>query len=114
MATWQRLSMLRQLIFLTALLWGLSATAIDIDDVQTQVFDGSCALSGCHNGSAFPDLRTGVSFSAIVNVSSNQRSMLLVEPFDPDNSYLVHKIDDGVIVGTPMPIGRSLTNSQIQ
>ena len=106
--------MLRQLIFLTALLWGLSAAAIDIDDVQTQVFDGSCALSGCHNGSAFPDLRTGVSFSAIVNVSSNQRSMLLVKPFDPDNSYLVHKIDDGVIVGTPMPIGRSLTNTQIQ
>ena len=95
------------------MLWAFTASAIDVDDVQIQVFTGSCALSGCHNGSTFPDLRSGQTFSTTVNQSSNQSSLLLVEPFDPDDSYLLRKIE-GTGAGSRMPIGGSLSNSQIQ
>ena len=95
------------------MLWLPAAHAIDIDDVQSQVFNNSCATSGCHNGSTFPDLRAGNAFSAIVNVSSNQSSLLLIEPFDPDNSYLIQKVE-GNGSGSRMPIGSSLSSAQQQ
>ncbi len=95
------------------MLWLPAAHAIDLDDVQSQVFNNSCATSGCHNGSTFPDLRAGNAFSAIVNVSSNQSSLLLIEPFDPDNSYLIQKVE-GNGSGSRMPIGSSLSSAQQQ
>jgi len=68
------------------------AIGLDIDDVQTQVFSPSCALSGCHNGTRSPNLSAGLSFSQIVNVSSSQ-SLDYIEPNNPDNSYLIRKIE---------------------
>jgi len=94
-------------------IWIPSVHAIDIDDVQSQIFNGSCATSGCHNGSTFPDLRTGTSFSAIVSAASNQSGLMLVEPFDANNSYLIRKVE-GTGAGNPMPIGGSLNATQIQ
>jgi len=85
--------------------------AIDIDDVQSQVFNGSCALSGCHNGATFPNLSSGVAFDAIVSVSSNQSSKLLIAPGSVSGSYLIDKID-GTGGGSSMPIGGSLTSTQ--
>ena len=94
-------------------IWLPTVHAIDIGDVQSQVFNGSCAASGCHNGSTFPDLRAGTAFSATVNVASNQSGLLLVAPFDADNSYLIRKVE-GTGAGSPMPIGGSLTAAQVQ
>lgn len=61
---------MRKFITLLAAIYCQPLLAIDIDDVQSQVFNGSCALSGCHDGSTFPNLSSGIAFDAIVNVSS--------------------------------------------
>ncbi|MBT3624792.1 MAG: hypothetical protein HN526_11905, partial [Gammaproteobacteria bacterium] len=50
---------MRKLIALLMVIYGQAVFAIDIDDVQSQVFNGSCATSGCHNGSVFPNLSSG-------------------------------------------------------
>ncbi len=67
--------------------------AIDIDDVQSQVFTPTCATAGCHNGATFPNLQPGSSFNNIVGVASGQSALKLVQPFDADNSYLVKKVE---------------------
>lgn len=99
---------------LVALTFSFNAAAIDIEDVQSQVFTPSCALSGCHNGAQFPNLSSGVSFNSIVNVASAQMSSLsLIAPSNPDDSYIVRKIE-GTGIGSLMPLGGSLTSTQIQ
>ncbi|MFK7843775.1 MAG: cytochrome c [Rhodothermales bacterium] len=83
-----------------------------LTDIQANIFDTSCALSGCH-GNASPqlgqDLSAGQSFSNIVNVPSvEQPSLLRVKPGDPEDSYLFRKIrGDANIAGAQMPLGRS-------
>lgn len=65
-------------------------------DVQP-IFDASCALSSCHIGSspqAGLNLSAAQAYGELVNVPSVQSSLDLVEPFDPQNSYLYLKIDD--------------------
>ena len=69
---------------------GISLSA----DVQP-IFTGNCALSGCHAAPSPVEgmnLASGQTFSSIVNVRSNESSLLRVAPGEPDNSYLVHKI----------------------
>ena len=78
--------------------------------VQQQIFSQSCAFSGCHGGSSPAeglDLRQGAAYAEIVNVRSNQRSSLdLIEPFEPEDSYLYLKVtDDSSISGSSMPRG---------
>jgi hypothetical protein len=64
------------------------------DDVQP-IFDANC--TGCHVGATAPrglDLSDGVSYDMIVDVASGElSSMDRIEPFDPANSYLIHKIE---------------------
>ena len=102
---------MRKLIALLMVIYGQAVFAIDIDDVQSQVFNGSCATSGCHNGSVFPNLSSGSAFNAIVNVSSNQSSKLLIAPGSISDSYLIDKIK-GTGSGSRMPIGGSLSAGQ--
>ena len=102
---------MRKFITLLAAIYCQPLLAIDIDAVQSQVFDSSCATSGCHNGAAFPNLSSGVAFDAIVSVSSNQSSKLLIAPGNISGSYLIDKIE-GTGIGNPMPIGGSLTTEQ--
>ena len=102
---------MRKFITLLAAIYCQPLLATDIDDVQSQVFDGSCATSGCHNGSVFPNLSSGSAFNAIVNVSSSQSSKLLIAPGNVSASYLIDKIE-GTGSGSPMPIGGSLTTAQ--
>jgi hypothetical protein len=46
------------------------------------------------------------SFAALVNVASLQVNLDRVEPGDPDNSYLIRKLEGAAgIVGTRMPQG---------
>lgn len=65
-------------------------------DVQP-IFSASCALSSCHSGStpeAGLNLSANSAFGEIVNVKSAQSPLDLVEPGQPENSYLYLKIDD--------------------
>jgi hypothetical protein len=84
---------------------GMQAT---FTNVQNQIFNPSCAFSGCHSSgsaSAGLDLSEGQAYDNIVNVPSDvQGSKDLVEPGDADNSYLYLKvIGDESISGGQMP-----------
>ncbi len=76
--------------------------------IQENVFTPSCTFSGCHSGAtpaAGQNLTAGQAFNNIVGVASIQMPALnRVEPGDPDNSYLVRKIEG--TAGTRMPLGR--------
>jgi len=87
--------------------------ALTLTQLQNQVFTPLC--SGCHNGSqpaggSLPgsqDLRAGHTFSNIVNVASiEQPALMRVKPNNPDNSYLIHKVEGAPgIAGAQMPFG---------
>jgi len=78
---------------------------VTLSFVQENVLDVSCALSGCHAGGEFPDLSAGKSYANIVDVLSSQ-GLKLVEPGDPDSSYLFVKIAGGAgMSGQLMPYG---------
>jgi hypothetical protein len=86
---------------------GSSAT---FSAVQSQIFNASCAFSGCHGGSSPSqgmDLTEGMAFADIVNVpSSQQPSLDRIEPNEPEESYLYLKVTgDSSISGGRMPSG---------
>ena len=53
------------------------------------------------------DLRSGNSFASLVNVASlEQPTLMRVKPGDPDNSYVIHKLEGAPgITGSRMPFG---------
>ena len=65
----------------------------------------------------FLNLAEGVSYAQLVNVASvSKRGATRVIPGDPDNSYLIHKLEGGPgLVGNRMPNtgGPYLTAGQI-
>ena len=76
-----------------------------LSSIQSLVFTPQCVM--CHGddvAEAGLNLEEGTSFASLVNVSSTQVALDLVEPNDAENSYLIHKLDgrDG-IVGDRMP-----------
>ena len=75
--------------------------------IQAQVFTPTCAISGCHAGGTAPhglDLTAGNSFGNLVNVASGEIPALMrVAPGDPDNSYIVQKIEGTAAAGGRMP-----------
>lgn len=90
-------------------------------DVQP-IFTGNCAFSGCHAGSnpeQGMNLGASRAFGSVVNVAARELpSMNRVTPNQPDNSYLVHKVQDTHMdaggSGNRMPLGRSpLSQSDI-
>ena len=94
-------------------LLSMRVLAIDIDDVQSAIFTPSCSLSGCHNGSVSPNLQTGVAFDNVVGVSALQSVMPLIDPGNPDNSYLILKME-GSGSGARMPIGGTVSTTNLQ
>jgi hypothetical protein len=78
-------------------------------DVQTQVFNGSCALTDCHVSAGAPfglDLSSvGSSSANLINVPSTELAgVLRIEPFNADDSYLYMKVTgDARIGGEQMP-----------
>jgi uncharacterized protein (TIGR03118 family) len=92
---------------------GTVGPTVTLTQLQTQVFTPLC--SGCHNGSqpaggALPgsqNLTAGNTFSNIVGVTSiEQPGLMRVKPNDPDNSYLIHKVEGAAgITGSQMPLG---------
>jgi hypothetical protein len=95
--------------------------------VQSQIFEttdvaGRQACVNCHtnvgrNPSGGLNLAHPVAYDQIVNVASNRKAgAIRVIPGDPDNSYLVHKIEGRPgIVGLRMPFSGPpfLTEGQI-
>jgi plastocyanin len=79
-----------------------------LTDVQNAVFTPVC--TACHSGSspsAGLNLEAGLSWAATVGVASGQQPALnRIEPGDPDQSYLVRKVEgDPSIDGQQMPRG---------
>lgn len=79
-----------------------------LTNVQAEVFDKSCAFSTCHGeggGSGDLSLLPGVSRVNLVNVPSDgDPTQTRVIPADPDNSYLIKKMEGASgIVDDPMP-----------
>src|SRR2546427_1755284 len=74
------------------------------------IFDRSCALSGCHLGpvpAQGQDLSAGHTVASSVGVKSTEIPRLFrIKAGDPDNSYLVQKIEGSPgIAGILMPQG---------
>jgi hypothetical protein len=82
----------------------------DFQSIQNNVFTPIC--SKCHIGASAPEglqLDAAHSYNLLVGVPSNEQPTLLrVKPSDPDNSYMVHKIE-GLpgITGGQMPLGET-------
>ena len=75
--------------------------------IQDNVFTPICTT--CHAGAAAPNglrLEEGMSHAMLVNVPSLEVPALLrVEPGNPDDSYLIQKIEGTAAVGGRMPLG---------
>lgn len=71
------------------------------------IFTNHCAKSGCHAGSSPQEgmnLSESLAYDKIVNVSSSQQPALKrILPGQPNNSYLVRKIEGVAIDGDRMP-----------
>lgn len=99
---------------------GANDTTPTLSNIQTTIFNTSCAVSGCHRGDDAPlglDLSAGNAHGNLVNVDSREMPNLLrVDPGNPDDSYLVMKIEGAPsIAGGRMPLGRPpLSTDQIQ
>lgn len=102
------------------------ALTTTFSSIQTQIFEnsdssGRPACITCHNasGGAFVaglNLEHAVAYAGLVNVASREKpGAIRVIPGDPDNSYLVHKLEGRAdIVGVRMPRGGPyLTDGQI-
>lgn len=90
-------------------------------DVQP-ILTASCAFSGCHGGASPAQgmsLVAGQTFANTVNVPANElASMDRIEPNQPDQSYLVRKIEGTQAAaggsGARMPLGgAALSQSDI-
>ena len=87
--------------------------AATLTQIQQTVFTPRC--SGCHDGSQPPNgalpgamnLTSGMSFGSLVGVASlEQPTVMRVKSGEPDNSYVVHKLEGASdISGARMPFG---------
>jgi len=88
-----------------------NAVPVTLTQIQADVFTPTCSVAGCHDGGgpALPrsmDLRAGNSFASLVNVASEQVAFARVTPGEPDNSYLIDKLEGNQAAGTSrMPQG---------
>jgi hypothetical protein len=79
----------------------------DFQSIQDNVFTPICSV--CHIGASAPEglqLDAAHSYNLLVGVPSNEQpSLLRVKPGDPDNSYVVRKIEgpSAGITGAQMP-----------
>ena len=97
------------------------------ESINSEIFQdtdlaGRAACAGCHTG-LIPNITLRFAggadvYSQLVNVPSRQRpAMMLVAPGDPENSYLIHKLEGrSGIAGQRMPRGSGpfLTDGQLR
>src|SRR5689334_8850525 len=78
-------------------------------EIQDTVFTPICTQ--CHIGANAPQglrLDAANSYAMLVNVNSNEvPSLLRVDPGNPDQSYIVQKIQGNAAVGARMPRGQA-------
>ena len=81
----------------------------DFQEIQDTVFTPICTQ--CHIGASAPQglrLDAANSYAMLVNVNSNEVPTLKrVNPGNPDQSYIVHKIQGNQAVGGRMPLGQA-------
>ena len=69
----------------------------NFSEIQANVFVPNCATVGCHLGGSAPQglrLDDANSYGLLVGVASSQASSILrVSPGDPQNSYLIQKLE---------------------
>jgi hypothetical protein len=82
--------------------------AFTFSEIQAQVLNVSCATVGCHSGPTPPaglDM-TASAYARLVNVASVEVPTLRrITPLDPNNSYLIQKLEGTNAVGQRMPFG---------
>jgi hypothetical protein len=85
----------------------LPPLSADFDSIQANIFTPICSV--CHVGGAAPEglrLDASDSFNLLVGVPSTEVPALLrVKPGDPDNSYIIQKLEGHAAVGAQMPFG---------
>lgn len=79
----------------------------DFDSIQANVFTPIC--TACHAGATAPEglrLDAADSYDLLVGVpSTEEASLLRVKPGDPDDSYVIQKLEGHAAVGARMPFG---------
>ncbi len=88
-----------------------NGAAVTLTQIQNEVFSPICSV--CHSGPTSSTLPSGMdlsttanSFAALVGVASIQApSIDRVQPGEPDNSYLIDKLEGTQGVGVRMPQG---------
>lgn len=89
----------------------------NFSEIQSNVFTPTCAVSGCHQGAGAPQglrLDSANSYGLLVNVASTEvPSILRVAPNDPDNSYLIQKLEGTASVGARMPLNQGALSSTV-
>ena len=77
--------------------------------IQTGVFTPTCATAGCHTGAGAPQglrLDDVNSYALLVGVASSEMPAILrVAAGDPDNSYIIQKLEGSASSGAQMPLG---------
>ncbi len=90
---------------------GLTAT---FSSIQSLVITPNCARSGCHVGQNPPEglnLSAEVSYGNLVDAASRQSSLLLVNPGNSSQSWIINKLNaDGTSL---MPPGLPLNSAEI-
>lgn len=85
--------------------------AANFSEIQTNIFTPTCAVAGCHTGAGAPQglrLDEANSFALLVAVASSEAPAIQrVAPGDPDNSYLIQKLEGTASSGAQMPFGRT-------
>lgn len=79
----------------------------DFESIQENIFTPICSV--CHAGGGAPEglrLDAADSYNLLVGVPSTEvPSLLRVKPGDPDNSYIIQKLEGHAAVGAQMPFG---------
>lgn len=92
-------------------------TLASFSEIQRQVFNVSCALSGCHAGATVQaglNLTEGNSYSALINKQSILNpGFKLVQPGSSENSFLIKVLTNNGIGASQMPPTGKLDNSII-
>jgi hypothetical protein len=85
----------------------LPPLSADFDSIQANIFTPICSV--CHIGGGAPEglrLDAANSFNLLVGVPSTEvPSLQRVKPGDPDNSYIIQKLENHAAVGAQMPDG---------
>jgi hypothetical protein len=78
-----------------------------LQSIQDNVFTPIC--TACHVGASAPQglrLDEGNSYNLLVGIASTEvPSLQRVQPGDPDNSYIIQKLEGHAAVGAQMPLG---------